>query len=508
MRRPRSQPGPGRSRPDSARSSRSSPRPSSRGGAGKGGEKAADFVIERFRNSGSIRLFGGDYTQVIPGQEPGSRIGRNVGAGLRGADAALRDEWIIVAAHFDHLGIRGGKLYPGADDNASGVAMMLEVARCVTKAPRPPKRSIMFIGFDLEEAGLYGSRYFVAHSPIPLERIALFVTADMIGRSLAGVCGDHVFVIGTEHAPGSGRGSRRPGGGRPLSVDLIGADIMVLNRSDYGPFRNRSIPFLFFTTGENPRYHTPQDTPETLDHRKMTEIAGMIYQVIRAAVDAPAVPRWQDQPDNPIAEAIAIRDVLRILSAHGEELKLGVAQSYVIRSAARAAGGDRRPRDDHARRAGPRHPGGADHPLYRALTHRGDDQRGMTSTGPGGAGGTAGRGRRVLLECRCWNWSRRRGIISCWASGTFGPKGIISPGPGSRWSWRSKPGGPKGLSKRASSRSIGCGSEAIVDGGRGWPTRLARYRAHSRPVPDSGTSVRPIGVSSRRYVAPPTASTR
>src|SRR5581483_11941173 len=96
--------------------------------------------------------------------------------------------------------------------------------------------------------------------------------------------------------------------GRHLTVDLLGSDILVLNRSDYGPFRSRSIPFLFFTTGENPRYHSPQDTPETLDHAKMTDIAQMIHQVIRTVIDAPAVPRWQDQPDNPIDEAIALRN--------------------------------------------------------------------------------------------------------------------------------------------------------------------------------------------------------
>src|SRR5262249_17851088 len=154
--------------------------------------------------------------------------------------------------------------------------------------PAPPKRSVMFIGFDLEEAGLFGSRYFVAHSPVPLERVALFVTADMIGRSLAGVCGDHVFVMGTEHAPGLRHCIAEAGRGGRLTVDLMGADILVLNRSDYGPFRSRSVPFLFFTTGENPRYHTPQDTADTLDHPKMTEIAQMIHQVVRTALDAPA----------------------------------------------------------------------------------------------------------------------------------------------------------------------------------------------------------------------------
>jgi hypothetical protein len=301
------------------------------GRSGEGGDKAAEYIVERFRRLGLAGLFNGEYGQAIPGKEPGTTIGRNVAAQLRGADPKLRDEWVIVAAHFDHLGVRGGKLYPGADDNASAVAMMLEVARCVTKAPAPPKRSVIFIGFDLEEAGLFGSRYFVADSPVPLERVALFVTADMIGRSLAGVCGDHVFVMGTEHAPGLRPWIAEAGRGRRLTVDLMGADILVLNRSDYGPFRSRSVPFLFFTTGENPRYHTPQDTADTLDHPKMTEIAQMIHQVVRTALDAPAVPRWQDQPDNPFAEAVALRDVLRILSGHGEALKIGVVQALVIR---------------------------------------------------------------------------------------------------------------------------------------------------------------------------------
>ena len=302
------------------------------GRSGAGGDKAAAYLVERFRALGLEGLFGGEHTQTIPGKEPGTRIGRNVGAMLRGSDPHLRDQWIILAAHFDHLGVRGGKLYPGADDNASGVAMMLEVARCVTRAPARPKRSIMFIGFDLEETGLFGSRYFVAHSPVPLERVSLFVTADMIGRSLAGVCGDHVFVMGTEHAPGLRPWIQQAGKGRPLSVDLLGSDILVLNRSDYGPFRSRSIPFLFFTTGENPCYHTPRDTPDTLDNPKMTAIARMIHQVVGTALDAPAVPRWQAEPDNPMAEAVAIRDVLHILSKNSDALKIGVAPLFVIRN--------------------------------------------------------------------------------------------------------------------------------------------------------------------------------
>src|SRR5262249_17959507 len=162
-------------------------------------------------------------------------------------------------AHFDHLGVRNGLLYPGADDNASGVAMMLEVARSVVGAPERPKRSVMFIGFDLEEIGLYGSRYFVEHSPVPLDKIALFLPADMIGRSLGGICQPYVFVFGTEHAPAVRPWVEEAGRRQPVTVGMMGTDLLVLDRSDYGPFRARGVPYLFFSTGENPTYHTPAD---------------------------------------------------------------------------------------------------------------------------------------------------------------------------------------------------------------------------------------------------------
>ena len=91
------------------------------GRRGAGGNKVSAYLIERFRRLKLEPLFQGGYIQPIPGQEPEKVLGRNVGAILRGSDPSLRDQWVIVSAHFDHLGVRDGKLYPGADDNASGV---------------------------------------------------------------------------------------------------------------------------------------------------------------------------------------------------------------------------------------------------------------------------------------------------------------------------------------------------------------------------------------------------
>jgi Peptidase family M28 len=305
-----------------------------RRGGQEGGRKAAEYLAAAFRRLELEPLFDGRYTQEIVDGLTGEVLGRNVGARLLGSDPALRDEWIIVSAHFDHLGVRGGVLYPGADDNASGVAMLLEVARCLAEAPERPRRSLMFIGFDLEEIGLWGSRYFVAHAPVPLERVALFVTADMIGRSLGGVCDPYVFIMGTEHAPGLRPWVERAAADGTLKLGLLGTD-MVGTRSDYGPFRARKVPFLFLSTGENPCYHTPRDVPETLDYPKLQAISRLILVIVDRAATADVVPKWNAVPDYPLSEAVAIRDVLRTLLDHRDELKIGVYRAALMRNTLR-----------------------------------------------------------------------------------------------------------------------------------------------------------------------------
>jgi hypothetical protein len=300
------------------------------GRSGESAEKSRRYLIDAFKELKLEPLFDGSFYQDIPGREAGQRIGRNVGAKLVGSDPKLRDEWVIVAAHFDHLGTREGVLYPGADDNASAVAMMLEVARCLVGAAEPPRRSVMLIGFDLEERGLFGSRYFVDHSPVPLDRVALFLTADMIGRSLGGVCPRHVFVMGTERFAGGREWVKSAARGKPLSVGLLGADLLLLDRSDYGPFRTRQIPFLFFSTGENPCYHTPRDVPETLDYDKVEAISRTIYSVVRQANAIESRPVWLATPDNGMDEARALREVFTLLRENRDTLQIGKTPAYLM----------------------------------------------------------------------------------------------------------------------------------------------------------------------------------
>ncbi|MEO6812034.1 MAG: M28 family peptidase [Isosphaeraceae bacterium] len=307
------------------------------GRRGEGAHKAAEYVETEFKRLDLEPLFDGGYTQEIPGRDAGTVLGRNVGAKIVGSDPALRDEWIILGAHFDHLGVRSGVLYPGADDNASSVAMMIEVARSLSRSATPPRRSLMFLGFDLEEDGLFGSRYFIDHMPVPLDRVKLMITADMIGRSLGGVCGPRVFVMGTEHAPSLRPWITRAADGRTaMDVGLLGSDLLLIDRSDYGPFRARKVPYLFFSTGENPHYHKPTDTAETLDYPKIEAVSRTIQRVVEQAAAADSLPTWEPRSDPTINEAVVIRDVLQRLLEHRDDLNIKPAIIALMTSTLRS----------------------------------------------------------------------------------------------------------------------------------------------------------------------------
>jgi hypothetical protein len=122
-------------------------------------------------------------------------------------------------------------------------------------------------------------------------------------------------------------------------VGLLGSDVLVLNRSDYGPFRNREVPYLFFSTGENPRYHSPDDTADTLDYDTAAAVSQVIHRVVVQAAGASRVPRWTSAPDIPLAEAETIRDVMKRLVDRRESLGLGTAQLFLMNNTLRTLEG-------------------------------------------------------------------------------------------------------------------------------------------------------------------------
>lgn len=290
--------------------------PEFEGRTGRGAQQAADYLARQFRETGLQPLFAEEFVQPIPDstqtEGSGAILGRNVGAILRGSDPLLRDEVILLGVHYDHLGVRGGKIYPGADDNASSIAMMLETARYVRQLPQPPRRSIAFVGFDLEEQLLWGSRWFVAHPPVPLERIKLMVTADLIGRSLGDLPLPMVFMFGSEYCPQLRDQISQVGVPPGLELGRLSTDF-IGTRSDYGPFRDQRVPFLFFSTGEHPDYHSPRDRPEKIDSAKLSRIASLIAQTVVTVADAQEPPRWNSRPLPDLEEAATMERITSLL---------------------------------------------------------------------------------------------------------------------------------------------------------------------------------------------------
>jgi hypothetical protein len=309
--------------------------PELRGRAGADSRRAADYVVEHFRRCQLRPLFGErEFYQSIPGTANGDgvrpEIGRNVGAWCEGSDPALKHEYVVIGVHYDHLGVLDGQTFAGADDNATGVAMMLELAKRVSQLEIKPKRSLVFVGFDLEERMLWGSRWFAAHPPWPLEQVKLFLTADMIGRSLGDLPLPAVFVLGSEHAPQLKTSLDRVGRPEGLEIARLGIDL-VGTRSDYGPFRDRKVPFLFFSTGEHPDYHTPRDLPEKVDYDKAARVSGLAWHLVQDVANTAEPPAWTDAVTGDLDEPRALERITTLLlEAESDARPLTDVQRYLV----------------------------------------------------------------------------------------------------------------------------------------------------------------------------------
>ncbi len=265
------------------------------GRSGAGAARASRHLADAFRRLGLKPAFGDSYFQPIPA--PGGAtgfVGRNVAAVLPGADPTIAGQWVLLGAHYDHLGRRGGVLYPGADDNATGVAMLLEVAEHFALCGKRPRRTLVFVAFDREEEGLLGSKHFAARPPLPAAGLKAVLTADMLGRSMANVMDEYVFVLGSECSPGLRKLVADVAPPRGLAVGRLGADV-IGTRSDYGPFRDRRVPFLFLSTGQHPDYHQPTDTPERVDYRKLQRVSVWVRDLLRRLADDAEAPAWAPQ---------------------------------------------------------------------------------------------------------------------------------------------------------------------------------------------------------------------
>jgi Zn-dependent M28 family amino/carboxypeptidase len=224
---------------------------------------------------------------------------------LRGRDRRLRNEYVLISAHMDGLGVGypvdGDSIYNGADDNASGTAAILELAEAMVELDKPPKRSLVFLAVSGEERGLLGSAWFVEHPPIPLDRIVANVNIDMIGRNWE----DTIAVIGKPYsslgALVDSVAAAHPELGLATIDDPWPADGFFY-RSDHFNFARKGIPAVFFFNGEHEDYHRPADEVDKIKFEKASRITRLVYEVVLTIANADDPPTWDPEARSRIVE--------------------------------------------------------------------------------------------------------------------------------------------------------------------------------------------------------------
>ena len=231
---------------------------------------------------------------------------RNVIAMVEGGSPNLKDEYVLVTAHYDHVGAGGPEIFRGADDNASGTAAAIAIADAFANGPRPD-RSLVFLVFDAEEDGMLGSAHYARHPLLPLANAVAVLNMDMIGRDeqVPGFKGvepvaNAVNLVGTLYSPdlraAIERANASVGLGLDYKTDTNGSD--WFGRSDHISFAARGVPIVMFNTGEHPDYHTPNDTEDRINYEKMQRITRLVYLTARGLASAASPrPRFVAQPN-------------------------------------------------------------------------------------------------------------------------------------------------------------------------------------------------------------------
>jgi hypothetical protein len=257
-----------------------------------GNDSAAAYIARRYKSLGLTPLTPGFLQPFDALSAEEAHMGRtqprhseNVVALLRGTDPALKNEYVVIGAHFDHLGREttyaqdpeaGNAIRNGADDNASGSAAVMEIARILSA--NPPKRSIVFANFSGEELGLLGSQWFVSHPVVPLDHVVAMINFDMVGR----LKNNKLIVYGTSTATEL----------KPLldsaNAALDGGALQVNGIGDgYGPsdqtsFYAKDIPVLHFFTDQHEDYHRATDDVEKINSGGEARVVALSLSVARA----------------------------------------------------------------------------------------------------------------------------------------------------------------------------------------------------------------------------------
>ncbi|MFO7933309.1 MAG: M28 family peptidase, partial [Bacteroidales bacterium] len=241
------------------------------------GRIAASYIAGQFRKAG-IEPLNGDYFHPFSHRHGVLNIrGTNVAGVIPGSNLELRDEYIVLGAHYDHLGwdVRQGDtvVYNGADDNASGTASIIEIGRELAAKRDSLGRSIILVAFDGEESGLIGSSHFVEDSIVPPGSIKLMFSLDMVGMyEKHGGVDLHGVQLLNDAGWLTGELSQKH------RLALQKTNDRIIRRTDTAPFGNIGIPAVHVFTGTESPYHQPEDVPGLLDYEGMALIAGYLSE--------------------------------------------------------------------------------------------------------------------------------------------------------------------------------------------------------------------------------------
>ena len=243
----------------------------------KGALKAEKYITNQLYSL-NVSPFGKDYRQNFSFSDKGRNYeATNIIGLIKGT--LYTDTYIVVSAHYDHLGIKNGTIYNGADDDASGISALFSFAEYLKN--NPPKHSVILIAFDGEELGLRGSKYFVNNSPIPLKQIRANLNMDMISRSDK----NELFAVGTYYNKTL----------KSIVLNNHFSDSLKLltghdgfdgledwtYASDHGNFHRKNIPFLYFGVEDHKDYHEPTDDFENIHPKFYIEAVKVIIKVFQ-----------------------------------------------------------------------------------------------------------------------------------------------------------------------------------------------------------------------------------
>ncbi len=231
--------------------------------------------------------FAGIDAKIITETIIDKKLANNVIGFLEGKDSVLKNEFLVIGAHYDHVGMKKvhskneDYIYNGADDNASGTSVLLSIAEAFGNIQAVNKRSILFIAFCGEEKGLFGSRYFVENPLIPLGNIVAMFNLDMVGRNSV----DSLMIVGTERNP-SLRNIIEMANKESVNFSLnMIPNNMINGSSDHKSFMNKNIPDVFFHSGKENDYHKVSDEASLINYEKATKTAKLVFTSAKIVVN-------------------------------------------------------------------------------------------------------------------------------------------------------------------------------------------------------------------------------